>query len=81
MSVLTLKNVPSDIYRRLKRSAKLHHRSINKEAIRLLGEKLSMTSSVDTKKFLEEIRDIRKLTVKRPLTLEALDRAINEGRP
>jgi len=80
MSVLTLKNVPNKIHRWLKLSAKLHHRSLNKEDIMLLGEKLFAVPSADTEKFLEEVRGLRKLTAKNPLTPEILDRAIAEGR-
>lgn len=33
MTNLTLKNIPNDVYERLKASAELHRRSINSEAI------------------------------------------------
>lgn len=37
MATLTLKNVPDDLYRRLKEQAAAHRRSLNQEAIECLG--------------------------------------------
>jgi len=33
MPTITVKNVPTELYKRLRRSAKAHHRSINSEVI------------------------------------------------
>ena len=37
MATLTLKNVPDELYQRLKAQAAAHRRSLNQEAIELLG--------------------------------------------
>lgn len=39
MATLTLKNVPDDLYQRLKREAALHRRSLNQEVIAQLEER------------------------------------------
>ena len=41
MATLTLKNVPDELYRRLKARAARNHRSLNREAIRLLQESVT----------------------------------------
>lgn len=33
MATITLKNIPDDLYDRLKQAAKVHHRSVNSELI------------------------------------------------
>ncbi len=43
MTNLTLKNIPNDVYERLKASAELHRRSINSEAIICLETVLTPT--------------------------------------
>lgn len=43
MTNLTLKNIPNDVYERLKASAELHRRSINSEAIVCLETVLTPT--------------------------------------
>ena len=41
MATLTLKNVPDDLHRRLKERARTNHRSLNREAIRVLESGLA----------------------------------------
>lgn len=38
MATLTLKNVPDELYERLKAQAAAHRRSLNQEAIEILGQ-------------------------------------------
>jgi plasmid stability protein len=81
MNTLTLKNVPGEIGRRLKRSARLHHRSVNREAIALLEEKLSPLPPYDPRRFLAEVRALRDKIKGPGLSPEEFDAAVNAGRP
>jgi plasmid stability protein len=45
MATLTLKNVPDDLYRRLKARAEQNHRSLNREAIRCLEASVTSGAS------------------------------------
>jgi antitoxin FitA len=58
MATLTIKNVPESLYRRLKRRAAEHRRSINGEAIASL-EKAVMGGRIDTREFLARARELR----------------------
>jgi antitoxin FitA len=40
-AAITLKGIPDDLYERLKRSAKAHHRSLNSEVIACLERQLA----------------------------------------
>jgi antitoxin FitA len=79
---LTLKNVPDDVYERLKRSAEEHRRSLNSEAIVCLESVLLPASGNPTEQ-LERIRRLREELHGRGVwaTPEFLERARNEGRP
>ncbi|MBS0463280.1 MAG: Arc family DNA-binding protein [Proteobacteria bacterium] len=43
MTTLTLKNIPDEVYQRLRRSAERHRRSLNREAIVCLETALAPT--------------------------------------
>lgn len=47
MATLTLKNVPDDLHQRLKDRARRHHRSLNREAIRLLQQAVAADADPD----------------------------------
>ena len=55
---VTLKNVPEDLYRLLKRSADAHQRSINGEVIACLSTALRPATGI-TPELLEDIRRFR----------------------
>jgi antitoxin FitA len=57
-TTLTLKNIPDDVYERLKASAAAHHRSLNGEAIVCLETAL-MPRRVSVEESLERIRRVR----------------------
>ncbi len=80
MATLTIKNVPDDVYERLKQQAKENRRSINNEAIVIL-ENILPPQQRDVKKILEEARKIRELTAHYVLTEEEVNKWKNEGRP
>lgn len=80
MATITIKNIPDDVYERLKKQAKANRRSINNEVITLI-ERSVRSYRIDPEEFIAEARAIRELTADYILTDEELEQAINEGRP
>lgn len=78
---LTLKNVPDDVYERLKRSAEAHRRSLNSEAIVCL-ESVLLPASGNPSEQLERIRRLRAELQQKGVwaTPEFLEHARNQGR-
>lgn len=79
MVTVTLKNIPPELYERLKIQAKNNHRSINKEAISILEKALSIPP-LDIASTLERTRKIRERTAHYVITDEELTKWKNEGR-
>jgi plasmid stability protein len=79
MVTLTIKNIPPELYERLKIQAKNNHRSLNGEVISLIEQALSIPP-LDVKATLERTRKIRELTAHYVITNEELNRWKNEGR-
>lgn len=77
---ITLKNVPKALHRNLKKRAALHKRSLNKEAIACLEEKVGVARPVPVKELLARYAKLRS-RIKGPLLTQAfLEKAVNEGR-
>lgn len=79
MATITLKNIPEDLYARLRTSAGEHRRSINREAIACL-EKALLSRPVDPESFLAGAHELRKSLGAVYLTDRDLKRARKEGR-
>lgn len=80
MPALTIKNIPKDLYERLKQAAQAHRRSLNSEILycverTLVPYKLDVTSQLAT------ARRLREKTATYTLTDDILDSAKNDGRP
>lgn len=80
MATLTIKNIPDDLYEKLKFSAEANRRSINSEVIVLI-ERAFRSHKPDPEEIQERARRLREMTAHYYLTEEELDRAKNEGRP
>ena len=80
MATITLKNVPDELYERLKKSAAENRRSMNNEAITCL-EKMLRIPAVDPKAFLAEVRAMRRRMKGVWVTDESLNAAKRQGRP
>jgi len=80
MGTLTIKNMPEDLYMRLKQTAARHRRSLSTEAIECLEKGLHDTGIASTD-ILSEARKLRKKTAHHMLTDEMLCNAKKEGRP
>ena len=79
MATITLKNIPADLHRELKKRAEEHHRSLNKEIIATLKSATSETIPLDPAKLEEAVRQARSL-FRRPITVREIDRWKREGR-
>ena len=84
MATLTIKNMPNELYDRLKQRAAGHRRSINGEAIVLLEQSLG-AGRTDIEAALQARIDARRERLAReglpPLTDDFLTEANNWGRP
>lgn len=80
MPALTLKNIPDDLYKRLKESAQAHRRSLNSE-IHYCVERTLIPYRIDVSEHISAARKIREKTANYPLTDDLLSSAKNTGRP
>ena len=79
MQTITVKNIPPDLYKRLKQIAKENRRSINSEIIMCI-ERAICSQRVDTGAFLKRIEQLQK-GLELPSIAEAgLEKARDEGR-
>ena len=79
MNTFTVKNIPPNIYEKLKRSAKLNRRSINSEIIVCI-EKTVNSQAIDPEIVLTKARDLRSLTQAVPITDGEFTQAKATGR-
>ncbi len=78
---LTLKNLPDDLYGRLKQAARQHRRSLNNEAIVCLEAALP-PQAITAAERLEQIRALRRsLPTEAAFTPDQIDAFKREGRP
>jgi plasmid stability protein len=80
MPAITIKNIPDELYQRLKRSAAAHRRSINSEVIVSLERTLA-NKRTDLGALLTRVDDLREKVALPPLTEEILRAAKDSGRP
>lgn len=78
-TTITVKNIPSRLYNRLKESAARHHRSINSEIIALMEGSL-IAKKMNPEDFLASARILREKTGRYPLKKDFIDKAKREGR-
>ena len=80
MTTFTVKNIPQNLYEKLKKSAELNRRSINSEIIVCI-EKSVQSQIIDAEQVLTKARKLRSLTQATPISDDELILAIEEGRP
>jgi antitoxin FitA len=78
-TTITVKNIPAQLYERLKQRAALHHRSINSEIIALIEESVAARKR-NPADFLASAKALREKTGRYELEKEFIDRAKREGR-
>lgn len=79
MVTITIKNVPPEIYERIKIQAKNNHRSINGEILSILEQAISIPP-IDVKATLERTRKLREMTADYVITADEIEKLINERR-
>lgn len=79
MVAVTLKNIPVELYERVKQNAKANHRSIDNELIAIIEQSV-MPQPLDVKAWLEKARQLREMTAHYVISDEELTRLKNEGR-
>jgi plasmid stability protein len=80
MPALTIKNIPDELYSRLKEAARVHRRSMNSEILYCV-ERTLVPYKIDVSDHLAMARKLREKTAEYTLTDELLDSAKNDGRP
>lgn len=79
MAAITLKDIPTPLYRSLKARARRHKRSLNKEVIALLEEAVATTRRVHVETRLADIARLRE-ELHFTVTDEEIHAYKNEGR-
>ena len=79
-TTLTLKNIPDEVYQRLKASAELHRRSLNSEAIVCL-ESVLLPGRIDPGERLARARALRAALRIAGSEAREIDAMKREGRP
>ena len=79
MPTITVKNIPPEIYTRLKQSAQANHRSINSEIIACIERAVS-SQPLDSRAILSKARQLREKTAAYVITDEEFTQAKNTGR-
>jgi plasmid stability protein len=77
MATLTVKNIPDDLYQRLKMQAEANHRSINGEIIACI-ESSVRSRGIDPEQILADARRIREITSQYAITDAELDKAMHK---
>jgi plasmid stability protein len=78
-TALTLKNIPDEVYRRLKASAETHRRSLNSEALVCL-ESVLLPSRTAVNERLARARALRAALPKRKFEVSDIDAYKRENR-
>ena len=80
MPALTIKNIPDELYARLKQAASVHRRSLNSEILYCV-ERTLVPYKIDVAEHLLTASRIREKTAAYPLTDEVISAAKNADRP
>lgn len=80
MPSITVKNIPPEIYEKLRRAAEISHRSINSEIIACIERAVS-SQELNPELLLANARRLRAKTAAHPMTDRALAQAKTAGRP
>lgn len=79
-TTLTLKNIPDEVYERLKRAAELHHRSLNSEVLVCL-ETMLLPGKMPPRERLARARRLREDLGAANFHADELDAFKRAGRP
>jgi antitoxin FitA len=76
---ITLKNIPADLHRELKKRAEEHHRSLNREILATLQGAANQSRRIEPAALIREARAIRK-KFKREISPAQIRAWIRRGR-
>ena len=79
MATITVKNIPAELYERLKQSAEANRRSVNSEVIACI-EFMVTSRPVDAEAFIQRARGLREKAPPYLLTDDDFNQAKREGR-
>ncbi|MBN2039986.1 MAG: Arc family DNA-binding protein [Spirochaetes bacterium] len=79
MATITVKNIPDNLYKRLKESAEMNLRSINSEIIKCIENSVAC-HRLNSNELIENASQLRKLTVEHPINDDSFNHAKTEGR-
>ena len=79
MATVTVKNIPDELYEKLKADAEINRRSINSQIIVCIENAIG-TRLIDVTKTLEHARRLRRLTEESPVDGDAFNQAKADGR-
>jgi plasmid stability protein len=79
MVTITVKNIPEEIYEKIKLQAKSNRQSVNSEIISIFEHAVQKRTPMDVQEILERARKIRELTAHYTITNEEIDRWKKEG--
>jgi len=80
MITITIKGIPKETHRELKRRAAAHRRSLNSEVISVLDSSVS-SRPLDTQEFLQRVRVRREsMEFKKPLDITKIIREARDSR-
>jgi len=80
MVTITIKNIPEEIYEKIKLQAKTNRRSVNSEIISIFEHAVQKRTPMNVQEILESARKVRELTAHYTATNEEIDRWKKEGR-
>jgi plasmid stability protein len=76
---ITIRDIPDDVYQKIKKQAELHHRSINSEVIVYL-KKLVESNRRDPDQIIGRAKRIKQ-KAKGALSIDQIQQAIDQGPP
>jgi plasmid stability protein len=76
---ITIRDIPDDVYAKIKKQADLHHRSINSEVIFYL-KKIVQSNRRDPDQIISRARKLKQ-KAKGALSINEIQEAIDKGRP
>jgi plasmid stability protein len=79
-TTLTLKNIPDDVYERLKAAALAHRRSLNSEALVCL-ESVLLPQRIDASERIARARALRATLPQAKFSAREIDALKRQGRP
>lgn len=80
MPTITVKNIPAEVYEKLKRAAEISHRSINSQIIACIEQAVT-SQEIDPELVLANARRLRARTATHPITDREFTQAKGTGRP